>query len=111
MGWSPCSTSMIASRRAASATGPSAAAPAASGPRWRRAALIASSTARSGPAGSAMPAMPHTSVAELAGDEREGLGEHGQIQAGRAVRDVLEVVRELLLPGHLAREPELREPA
>src|SRR4051812_1140500 len=109
MGCSPCSRSMMARRLASSATGPSCARPWPSGPRWTRAALIASSAARSGPAASAMPAIPHTSAGaeRPAADEQRRLQEHLEVQGGGPVGDVLEVVGELLVPGHLPREPQL----
>src|SRR3954454_15048374 len=102
---------MIASRRAASATGPSTACPAESGPRWRSAALIAARP--SGAARPAMPQIPHMTTegpldAPLAGGhEHERLREDREVQADPAVGDVLEVVHELLGPCHLAREPQL----
>src|SRR4051812_1853453 len=103
---------MIASRRAVRPTGPSKAEPVASGPRWTSSAPIASSAAGSAPPRSAIPAMPHTSAAScpLAPDEPGSLEQHGHVEAGRAVGDVLQVVGELLVPGHLAGEAQLREP-
>src|SRR4051812_49445201 len=105
--------SMIARRRAANATGPSTQRPALSGPRCVSAALIASRAARSAPSRAAIPQMPH--ISDLAAhyaphDHRERLDQDGGVQPGRAVGDVLEVVRQLLLPGHLGREPQLGEP-
>src|SRR5690349_23769086 len=103
--------SMIARRRAASATAPSIRRPELSGPRWTSASLIASSARGSGPPGATMPQMPHTSE-PLGGarrDGRGGLGQDRDVQGGRAIGDVLEVVRQLLLPRHLARESQLGE--
>src|SRR5436189_2362213 len=119
--WPPCSRSMIARRRAASPIGPSTNAPAESGPRCTIVAFIASNApASTGPAPSSAsrPEIPHTSVARQGARHRtQGVGrdlddggeDRAQVQADRAVGDVLHVVGELLGPGHLAGEPELRQ--
>src|SRR5207248_4327619 len=60
VGWSPVSRSMIESRRAAIATGPSTYSPKLSGPRWTSVALIAAMRSRSaGPWEEAIPQIPH----------------------------------------------------
>src|SRR5688500_10199014 len=108
---------MMLSRRAASAQSSITASPSSSGPRCASAALIARSVWTSTPPRScdAMPAMPHISdlpdrAARRARHEHPGrLGEDREIQPEGAVGDVLEVVRELLRPRHLAREAQLRE--
>src|SRR5919202_5522230 len=101
---------MIASRRIASAVGPSTTIPALSGPRCTSVAFIASSAAGSGldaPSSATMPQMPHTSgrgARRLQAGGRERLGEraptrleqHARVEVHGAVGDVLEVVRELL---------------
>src|SRR5215210_7884906 len=63
-----------------------------------------------------MPAMPHTPsdpadrTARRARDERpDGLRENAQVETDGAIGDPLEVVGELLGPGHLTREAELGE--
>src|SRR5215210_2900565 len=107
---------MMARRRIAIPAGPSTSSPSLSGPRWRSVAFIARSTLGStAPArsGTATPQMPHT-LAVLAvhghGSMRDPPhgGEHdAQVQAHRAVGDVLEVVGELLAPRHPAGDAEL----
>src|SRR5689334_10751384 len=99
---------MIARRRAANSTGSPSHSPAESGPRCSSAALIARSAPTSP---DAIPQMPHTSLAaqQPAGDEHQRLREDRQVEADRAVGDVLEIVDELLRPGHLPREPQLGE--
>ncbi len=60
IGWSPPARSMIESRRAASATGPSTYSPPLSGPRWTSVALIAASrSASAAPYRDAIPQIPH----------------------------------------------------
>src|SRR4051812_48382107 len=121
---------MIASRRAASATGPSAKTPSLSGPRCTSASAIAR-TARSStapPSRATMPQMPHMTsrgpgswkqpsgaphrrdVARAALEHPEpGRDDQAQVQADGAVGEPLEVVGELLGPRHVARHPQLRE--
>src|SRR5262249_50514203 len=60
IGWSPLSRSMIESRRAASATVPSANSPALSGPRWTSVALIrATRSGSTEPFADTTPQIPH----------------------------------------------------
>src|SRR4051794_26455386 len=108
---------MIESRRMARPAGPSIARPASSGPRCTSFAFMRARASRSGwdvPSSETMPQMPHMSAAgdggeRLADRAPHGLGEHPHVQVHRAVGDVLEVVRELLGPGVLARDAHLRE--
>src|SRR4051794_29621595 len=117
MGWWPPARSMMLRRRAASAQPSITAVPSSSGPRWTSARLIAWSAARSSAPRScdAMPAMPHTSdlpdgtARRTGGEHPRRLGEDRDVQPDGPVGDVLEVVRELLGPRHLAREAQLRE--
>src|SRR6266516_3445576 len=61
IGWSPVSRSMIASRRAARAAGPSMKKPSLSGPRWTSVALMrASRSGSAGPFAQTIPQIPHT---------------------------------------------------
>src|SRR5215208_1580315 len=103
---------MIESRRAASPTGPAITWPSSPGPRWTGARLIAASASGSGPPAppAARPQMPHMSGGACpARDRGGGLGHHAEVETRGTVRDVLEVVGQLLLPRHLARHPQLRE--
>src|SRR4051794_9117431 len=104
---------MIASRRAASATGSPSHSPAESGPRCTSASLMARSEPAPGaPRADAMPQIPHIALAprQAGGNEREGVARDREVEGDAAVRDVLEVVHHLLRPRHLAGEPQLREP-
>src|SRR3954452_10393366 len=114
MGWLPPSRSMIASRRAASPASPMTASPPLSGPRWRSVAFMAASASRSTapPSLRTMPQMPHTSVLRAPrgrDDDQQRLDDDLEVQPQRAVGDVLEVVRELLGTGHLARHAQRGE--
>src|SRR3954466_9142263 len=117
---------MIASRRAAGPPPPgsappalSSASPALSGPRWRSVSLIAPSTAGSTarPSPRTIPQIPHIAsgpsgdVAGRAARDHDagGLGAGLEVRGRAAVGDVLEVVGELLGPGHAPRQPELGE--
>ena len=129
-GWSPPARSMIDRRRAASPTLPSTNAPELSGPRWMSVSFIAARTSGStaAPSSDTRPQMPHMalsvgrgpgyaararsrpSAAHRAGqDAPRGRGADAQVEVDRAVRDVLEVVGELLRPGGLAGHPQLGE--
>src|SRR3954467_7619350 len=120
-GWSPRARSMLASRRAASATGPSAKTPSLSGPRCTIASAIAR-TARSStapPSRATMPQMPHTASSSpphrrhVAGPAlQHAVGrrdDQAEVEADRAVGQPLEVVGQLLRPAHVARHPQLSE--
>src|SRR3954453_20797260 len=101
---------MIERRLAASPTGPFSEWPSSSGPRCMSVALMASSAR--GPAmpppPAAMPQIPHTAGGARAARDRRGrFGDHAEVEARRAIGDVLEVVCELLLPRHLAGDAEL----
>src|SRR6266480_2848412 len=125
---------MIESLRIASPAGPSITLPSESGPRWTSVSFIAASAAGSGPetpSRETRPHIPHMGASlESAQDRAEdvqitplpipttegqaddpghGRAEHTQVEPNRAVRDVLEVVDQLVLPGVLARDPGLGE--
>src|SRR3954447_11833318 len=120
IGWSPPSRSMIASRRAARATGPSTNVPSLSGPRWSSFALMrASRSGSAGPRVETIPQIPHIAPSLvpgpaqaahcLAGDPEGGYGQRAQVERHRAVGDPLQVVRELLGHRRLVAAPHLRE--
>src|SRR3954451_12793534 len=113
---------MIERRRMASPHGPSITEPSESGPRWTSVSFIAASAAGSGavaPSRLTRPHIPHmrASLKGLAVPSAQGEPddpghrgpEDAQIEADRAVRDVLEVVDQLVLPGVLAGDPGLGE--
>src|SRR5919204_70933 len=111
---------MMASRRAASPTGPSMKDPSLSGPRWTSVALIrAKRSASAGPFEEAIPQIPHTRVSlvagpdqspqRLSGDPGSCGDERPQVEGHRAVGDPLEVVRELLGHRGLVAASHLRE--
>src|SRR5919197_1688914 len=120
IGWSPVCRSMIARRRAASATGPSTKVPSLSGPRCTSFALMRASTLESaGPLAETIPQIPHTPVSlvvaledapqRLHQDPERGRDERPQVERHRAVGDPLEVVRELLGHRGLVAAPDLCE--
>src|ERR687895_2620192 len=110
---------MIAKRRAASATAPSAKLPWLSGPRWTSVSLIAATRAGStAPSDEAIPQMPHIATSLGGPGERPGrLGEDApgrcregaQIEPHRAIGDPLEIVRQLLGHRRLVAAADLRE--
>src|SRR3954452_2741977 len=118
---------MIERRRMARPHGPSITLPSESGPRWTSVSFIAASAAGSGavaPSRLTRPHIPHMraslergSVLPLAVPAAQGQPddpghrrpEHAQIEADRAVGDVLEVMDQLVLPGVLAGDPGLGE--
>src|SRR6266487_2730687 len=111
---------MIASRRAATATGPSANEPSLSGPRWTSVALMrASRSGSAGPFREAIPQIPHTRVSLVAVPEEAPYGlehdadrggeERAEVERYRAVGDPLEVVGELLRHRRLVASPYLGE--
>src|SRR3954468_19493536 len=121
IGWSPRARSMIASRRAARPTGPSAKTPSLSGPRCTSASAIAR-TARSStapPSRATMPQMPH--IASSSPPHRRHVAgaalqhavrrrdDQAQVEADGAVGQPLGVVGEPLGPAIVARHPQLRD--
>src|SRR4051795_9710994 len=126
---------MIERRRMARPQGPSTIDPSESGPRWTSVSFIAASAAGSGaeaPSRLTRPHIPHMRASlesapappqalsfsvrlavpaaqGQADDAHHGRAQNPQIQPDRAVRDVLEVVDQLVLPGVLARDPRLGE--
>src|SRR3954451_19120447 len=106
---------MIERRRIASPQGPSIIEPAESGPRWTRVSFIAASAAGSGgvaPSRLTRPHIPHMrasleSAQDPAGlavaaakcqadDPRHRRAKDPQVEPDRAVRDVLEVMDQLV---------------
>src|SRR3954454_4546247 len=126
---------MIERRRMARPHGPSITEPSESGPRWTSVSFIAASAAGSGavaPSRLTRPHIPHMRASlesapappqalsfsvrlavpaaqRQADDADHGCAQNPQIQPDRAVRDVLEVVNQLVLPGVLPRDPRLGE--
>src|SRR3954463_14515915 len=123
---------MIEKRRTARPPGPPITEPSESGPRWTSVSFIAARAAGSGaeaPSRLTRPHIPHMRASlESAQDQARGLPvrplaiapaqrqahdphhrrpQNPQVEPDRAVRDVFEVVDQLVLPGVLAGDPGL----